>query len=519
MAEGEGKTFENPAYEPEPWDDDDDYGDETTPFIPTGASTPAPAGEEIEMKTMTREKEGLPETSYVETSFGAQTSSERAWLAAKDLFPNMSSSELEVSYNTKGRLQVKMFGAGKKTYNLMTTERSTGREQINKGLPKEIQNALGETKYEMQREDFKRLMDEKTQEIEKENENLRALEESDAPPQSEIDKSRAKIRVLQVEKESLKSEYNLADLRNSGVPQKEIEKQQARVRIFSSDFAKERGDYNKRYPSERYENTRPQPFEEVPDDEEPEIFDERQRIKSIIKQNEALRSRMISDRYISENQEKTPQIREAAKKRLEKNQTTYEKNEEEKKELLERLGIKNSVLERERDIFEKEKADLDMLIESDKKIVGDLNSTAYEREAAEERITQREREREWISDRLEQTERDLGLEDRRSLREKIKEIFKKYGVTVTAIFLAAGATIGAVIGAITNALKKLGKSLANGLKTLGAKAASALPGIIGAIASFLFKTAASVIGFLAEHTWLLILAAVAFLFPKLMKTR
>ena len=158
-----------------------------------------------------------------------------------------------------------------------------------------------------------------------------------------------------------------------------------------------------------------------------------------------------------------------------------------------------------------------MLIESDKKVVCDLNSTAYEREAAEERIEQREREREWISARLEQTERDLGLEDRRSLREKIKEIFQKNGVTVTAIFLAAGATIGAVIGVITNALKKLGKGLANGLKTVGAKAASALPGLIGAITSFLFKAAASVIGFLAEHTWLLIL--VAFLFQKLMEKR
>ena len=63
-----------------------------------------------------------------------------------------------------------------------------------------------------------------------------------------------------------------------------------------------------------------------------------------------------------------------------------------------------------------------MLIEGDKKIVGDLNSTAFEIEAAEERIAQREREREWISARLEQTERDLGLEGRRSLREKIKEI-------------------------------------------------------------------------------------------------
>ena len=88
---------------------------------------------------------------------------------------------------------------------------------------------------------------------------------------------------------------------------------------------------------------------------------------------------------------------------------------------------------------------------------------------------------------------------------------------MASIFLAAGATIGAVIGIITNALKKLGKGIANGLKTVGEKAASALPGIIGAVVSFLFKAAASAIGFLAEHTWLLILAVVAFLFQKLMK--
>ena len=88
---------------------------------------------------------------------------------------------------------------------------------------------------------------------------------------------------------------------------------------------------------------------------------------------------------------------------------------------------------------------------------------------------------------------------------------------MTAILLATGITIGVVIGSITNALKKLGNGLANGLKTIGAKAASALPGLIGAIASFLFKGAASVIAFLAEHTWLLILAVVAFLFQKLMK--
>ena len=96
-----------------------------------------------------------------------------------------------------------------------------------------------------------------------------------------------------------------------------------------------------------------------------------------------------------------------------------------------------------------------------------------------------------------------------SLGERIKHIFKKYGVTVTAIFLAVGATIGAVLGTMTRALKKLGKGLENGLKRLEQKP----------IVSFIFKAAPSVIGFLAEHTWLLILAVVVFLFEELKNRR
>ena len=103
------------------------------------------------------------------------------------------------------------------------------------------------------------------------------------------------------------------------------------------------------------------------------------------------------------------------------------------------------------------------------------------------------------------------------LRERVREIFKKYGLTVATIFLAVGITMGAVVGTMTNALKKFGKNLGDGLKTLGAKAASALPGLIVAILSFLFKAAGSVIGFLAEHTWLLILTVVVFLFEELQK--
>ena len=60
----------------------------------------------------------------------------------------MSSSDLEVSYSTTGRLQVKMFGTGKNLYYLMTTEKGTDREQINKSRTKEIKNSLGQSKNE-----------------------------------------------------------------------------------------------------------------------------------------------------------------------------------------------------------------------------------------------------------------------------------------------------------------------------------------------------------------------------------
>ena len=116
MSASEGTSFENPAYDPYGLGDDDKGGDanETTPFIPENSSTPH-GKEEIPMQTMQTEKSGLPATSYAETSFtGAQTLSEQAWVATKDIYPDMSSSELEVSYSSKGKLQVKMFGAGKK---------------------------------------------------------------------------------------------------------------------------------------------------------------------------------------------------------------------------------------------------------------------------------------------------------------------------------------------------------------------------------------------------------------------
>ena len=165
------------------------------------------------------------------------------------------------------------------------------------------------------------------------------------------------------------------------------------------------------------------------------------------------------------------------------------------------------------DALKEQERHLLRLNEEDQVIIQDEMERSIDKEAAEERVAARNEEIARLQTYMAEREANMPL------RERVREIFKKYGVTVASIFIAAGVTIGAVIGAITNALKFMGKQLANGLKAVGAKAASALPGLIGAVVSFLFKTAGQAISYLAEHTWLIILAAVAFIFEKYIKKR
>jgi len=146
-------------------------------------------------------------------------------------------------------------------------------------------------------------------------------------------------------------------------------------------------------------------------------------------------------------------------------------------------------------------------------IIDATETSPSEREAAEARVAERNEELARLQTQI--GEREAAM----PLRERIKEIFKKHGVTVTAIVLAAGVTIGAVVSAVTKSLKATGKAMAGGLKKIGAKLGSLLPGFIGQVGHFLFNTAAKAVGFLAEHTWLLILAAVVFVFEKYIKKR
>ena len=125
-----------------------------------------------------------------------------------------------------------------------------------------------------------------------------------------------------------------------------------------------------------------------------------------------------------------------------------------------------------------------------------------------------EKQRNEIS-RLE-TENEI-IEERMSLRDRVKSIFKKYGFTVFAVVSAVGLVIGVIVNNLKKGLTSLGKGVGGALKNIGKKIGEILPGMIGAIASFVFKTAGEAVDFLAKNAWLLILAAVMFMIEKFKK--
>lgn len=96
------------------------------------------------------------------------------------------------------------------------------------------------------------------------------------------------------------------------------------------------------------------------------------------------------------------------------------------------------------------------------------NALSSGKEATEARVAER---------KLELSQLRTVIEEGRSmpLFEKVKEIFKNYGFTVSAIVLAAWTVIGAVIRAITTSLKPLGKGIGKALQDVSKKTASLCP--------------------------------------------
>ena len=141
------------------------------------------------------------------------------------------------------------------------------------------------------------------------------------------------------------------------------------------------------------------------------------------------------------------------------------------------------------------------------------------------RETASENQREQIDANIEVQQNEISrleaenehIEERMSLRDRVKLIFKKYGFLVFAVVSAVGLVIGVIVSNLQKGLTSLGKGVGGALKIIGKKIGEILPGMIGAIASFVFKTAGEAVGFLAKNAWLLILAAVMFMIEKFKK--
>ena len=113
-----------------------------------------------------------------------------------------------------------------------------------------------------------------------------------------------------------------------------------------------------------------------------------------------------------------------------------------------------------------------------------------------------------------------------SLAEKIRTLFREQSITIASILMAIGMAIGVLIEALMPGgggdtaaggeppskdekglkewIRSKLKALASLLGRLGMKVAEALPGIIGAIISWILNRAKDVVGWLSQHLWALV---------------
>ena len=158
----------------------------------------------------------------------------------------------------------------------------------------------------------------------------------------------------------------------------------------------------------------------------------------------------------------------------------------------------------------------DALIRQKNELIQENNELAESRDAQlahKNRLETKIRELEARKEQLGDDQQ--AIEERMPLRERVKRVFKKYGFTVASVLTAVGIVVGVIVSQLKSGLTGVAKGVGNGLKTLGKKLGEILPGMVGAIASFIFRTAGEVVGFLAKNAWLLIVAVVVYFIEKL----
>jgi len=136
------------------------------------------------------------------------------------------------------------------------------------------------------------------------------------------------------------------------------------------------------------------------------------------------------------------------------------------------------------------------------------------------------------------------LTSEKPLRERLRELFKKEGITILSITTAIGMIISTIALAITNLMSSTKpvapipkpspspspsprrsfidrlkgglRKIASYLKSLAGKAA-AIPGVVGSVISWLFKSASQIVEVLANNVILLVIAFIGLLFAVLTK--
>ena len=420
-----------PAFPPEP------DPDRTQPFEPGAASTPYHGGEEHEMSSLPQEQSGM-------TAPG-----EPAWNALTYLYPDASSTELEAFMDpTTHRLKIKITGAGKKAYFLLTEDKSTKQQKLNPKLTKEIRKALGESA----------------------SDQLMTLQE-------QRDRNASEIRVRLQEREQLDVDVQVQELQET---RQEMDAIQNQIKQLENDIhALE----DKAGPS--LDEATIQRFK----DEKRALEAEHQRKREHYDQTQV-------------------KVKETLQLQTEINDLKLASRDIDRQ--INKLGVKPT---RMLDEMVQKKAELEKRLVEKRRVLENENASPSEREAAQKQVDTDERALERVNEDIEREEQKLPL------RERVKNIFKKYGWTLQAVALAVGIVLSALALAATNGLKAGTKAIGNGLEAIGKKLGSLLPGLIGSIVSYIFKAAGSVLSFLGEHAWLLILAVVAFFMERMLKRR
>ena len=519
----------------DPWDDfdwntpvDPEDPDRTQPFEPGGASTPT-GGESIPMTTRTR----LPqERGHLtdETSFGGDEPTGRiAWQEIREEFEMADESKLKARYKTKPRaggggggaiLEVSM-RAKDKWYALYTKSLGDTEKTFNKSIPKEIQNALGIPLAQQGPGDVAMGA-------------LKALFPDAKDVEAYLDKTTKRLMIKKPGADQpsyplYATEANPNSRRlNPEIPP-DLRAALGESALDQATTLQQERDTNLREIVQK--RNKLVQLEEAAQ----EVQERRQDLKN-------LRDRLKRlDDDIRELEDKAGPLDEEAIQRLKDEKRAFEAEHQRKREQLDQANADaktalqlqveiNDIKLANRDIerqinklgikvrkpleeLQQDKTDLEKRLAENKQVLEDENASPSDIEAARKQVEQDERALERVNENIEREEQKLPL------RERVKNIFKKYGCTLQAVALAVGIVLSALALAATNGLKAGTKAIGNGLKAIGQKLGSLLPGLIGSIVNYIFKTAGSVLSFLGEHAWLLILAVVTFFMERLLKKR